>query len=312
MEKLEHLAVMLNKRTKGKKYENFVINSLYTRLSNPNLIPVTQQYVKNTNYSKNNKKRYYLLDLYFPQLKYGIEVDEIHHLNEENSLLDEIRAEDILGSIQCEEGRIAIYNEDGTPKTYDEVNAQINYQVGKIKGLILEKEKMTKKNLQWEDNESRKKLIIKKGIFNINDDVDYEGVTEIYNLLGHTVENLGRCFVSLNEKYKLWVPYLAIKLENGTVKTKNGWKNTLSEDNTVITEVVGNMEKCDSSKLPDGPWHDRFKRIVFMHIKDSFGMDRVKFLGVYETLKLKKNEGIQTRYYKRIATEIKLTELKNE
>ena len=56
MEKLEHLALMLNRRTKGKKYENFVINSIYTKIANPDLIPITQQYVKNPNYSESNKK----------------------------------------------------------------------------------------------------------------------------------------------------------------------------------------------------------------------------------------------------------------
>jgi hypothetical protein len=87
----------------------------------------------------------------------------------------------------------------------------------------------------------------------------------------------------------------------------------LKEDNTVITEVVGNMEKCDSSKLPEGPWNENgFKRIIFMHIRDSFGMDRVKFLGVFEAFKLEMNEGVQSRYYRRIASEIRISEIKND
>lgn len=308
MEKLEHLALMLNRRTKGKKYENFVINSIYTKISNPDLIPITQQYVKNPNYSNTNRKKYYLLDLYFPQLEYGIEVDESHHLAEDNILLDEIRAEDVLSAIQCEEGRIAIFNSDGTPKTYDEVNAQICEQVNYIKKLISLKEKKDGKCISWENNEQRKKNVIEKGIFSITDDVDYEGVTEIYNLLGHNVENLGRCFVKLNSSYKLWVPYLAIKLDDGTVKTKNGWENTLSEDKSTIYEIVGDMEKCDTKNIPDGDWHDT-NRVIFMHIRDSFGMDRVKFLGVYSPSSLKTNNGIQTRTYKRISTEIKIQDL---
>lgn len=46
-----------------------------------------------------------------------------------------------------------------------------------------------------------------------------------------------------------------------------------------------------------------------MHIRDSFGMDRVKFLGVYSPSNLKTNNGIQTRTYKRILTEIKIKDL---
>lgn len=310
MNKLEHLAIMLNRRTRGKKYENFVINSIYTKLSNSELIPITQQYVKNTNYSVDNNKKYYLLDLYFPQLQYGVEIDESHHLNEENRIMDEIRAQDILGSIQCEQGRIAIYNEDGSIKTYEKLNDQINKQVRYIKSLIFERIKKTGQALKWEDNDSRKKQLLKTGVFNTKDDVDFEGVTEIYNLLGHNVENLGRCFVKLNERYKLWVPYLAVQLEDGTVKTKNGWENTLNEDKTIIKEVVGNMNKCNTRNFPEGPWNENgYKRIVFMHIKDSFGMDRVKFLGVFEALKLIMYQGIQTKIYKRIASEIRISEI---
>ena len=311
MEKLEYLALMLNKRTKGKKYENFIINSIYTKIANPNLIPITQQYVKNPNYSNENRKRYYLLDLYFPQLKYGIEVDESHHLAKENIIVDEIRAEDILSAIQCQEGRLAIFNVDGTQKTYDEVNAQICEQVSYVKKLISIKEKKDGKRIFWENNERRKKTILEKGIFSTSDDVDYKGVTEIYNLLGHNEKNAQRCLKTLNSSYKLWVPYLAIKLEDGTVKTKNGWENTLSEDRSLIYEVVGNMNNCDTKNLSDGNWAC-VNRVVFMHIKDSFGIDRVKFLGVYSPSNIKTTKGVQTRTYKRIATEIRIKDLVSE
>ena len=50
MDKLEYLALMLNQRTNGKKYENFVINAIYARIANLELIPETQKYVKNPHY----------------------------------------------------------------------------------------------------------------------------------------------------------------------------------------------------------------------------------------------------------------------
>ena len=82
----------------------------------------------------------------------------------------------------------------------------------------------------------------------------------------------------------------------------------MSEDKSTIFEVVGDMEKCDTKNVPDGDWHD-IDRVIFMHIRDSFGMDRVKFLGIYSPSNLKTNNGIQTRTYKRIATEIKIKDL---
>lgn len=311
MEKLEHLSIMLNRRTKGKKYENFIINSIYTKISNPELIPITQQYVKNANYSSGNSKKYYLLDLYFPQLNYGIEVDESHHLNEKNRAQDILRAEDILNSIQCEQGRISIYQENGNLKTYDEVNDDINKQVKHIQKLIARSNETQK--LRWEDNDIRKKRILKNGIISSSDNVDFEGVTEIYNLMGNNVQNLGRCFVKLNKKYKLWVPHLAIELQDGTIKTKNGWENTLNEDKTLITEVVGNMDKCDTRNLPAGAWNENgYKRVVFMHILDSFGMKRVRFLGLFEAVEIRISNSIQTRIYKKIKNMVRFDDLKEK
>ena len=59
-EQLDHIAYMFNVRTRGKKYENFIINAIYTKVGNPDLIPVTQQYVRDPN----DSNKYYLLDLY--------------------------------------------------------------------------------------------------------------------------------------------------------------------------------------------------------------------------------------------------------
>ncbi len=309
MEKLEHLARMLNKRTKGKNYENFVVNSIYTKLSNPELIPVTQQYVKNINF-KDNKKSYYLLDLYFPQLKYGIEVDESHHLNKENQINDKVRAENILNAVQCEQGRIAIFNKDGSLKKYDEIETQINKEVEIIKSRISELEKQGGKFI-WEDNDVRKKRILQEGVLKTKDDIDFKNVTEIYNLFGHNVQNLRRCFVKLNSTYKLWVPYLAVTLKDGTIKTKNGFENTLNEDWTIITEVKQDMTEQDKASFKKGAWNDDgFKRIIFMHIKDNFGIDRVKFLGVFEAFEQKLIDGRYSKLYRRVATEIKISDCK--
>ena len=67
-EQLDHIAYMFNVRTKGKKYENFIVNAIYTKVGNPDLMPVTQQYVKDPN----DLSKYYLLDLYFPQIKIAV------------------------------------------------------------------------------------------------------------------------------------------------------------------------------------------------------------------------------------------------
>lgn len=310
MDKLEYLALMLNQRTNGKKYENFVINAIYAKVDNLDLIPVTQKYVKNPNYPESDSKKYYLLDLYFPQLNYGIEVDEPAHEKQANQELDKIRENDILDAIEgCIIRRIEIGKDEKTLDTIEKVNEQVNEKVIEIKKLIAEK----KEQLSWMDEETQKKEVLSKGVFDVNDGVTYKGISEIYSsIVGHSVANLGKGFVKLNKPYKLWCPYLAIQLDDGTVITRNGWKNTLNEDRSIIEEIPKDMEKYGE----DGPWNENgIKRIVFMHVQNNFGIDEVRFLGVFEavcldTIKEGEDEGKQKRTYRRIKTSIKIDDLK--
>lgn len=291
-EQLDHIAYMFNVRTYGKAYENFIVNAIYTKVGNPNLVPITQQYVKNLK----DKRKYYLLDLYFPQLNYGIEIDERHHKDQQQK--DEIRADDIKSAIQCEEGRIPIYTND-EKRSYFEICKDIEREVKIIQKKILEKG-----GVQWETNKDRKEKIIRLGRFHVDDNVSFDTITEIYNICGgkrtgqdkgKDAEKLQRCYYRLTDKYKLWVPTLAIQF-GSTTKGKNGYKNFLSEDHELITENT------------DTPWKDpdkdnHYKRVVFMRMKDRFGKSCIKFIGIFES-----TNGLGdkhwVRYYKRIASEI--------
>ena len=70
-DKQEYLYRMFSHHTKDKEKENYVVNAIWQRLDDLNIKPVTQQYV---HISKSN--RYALIDLYFPQINYGVECDE--------------------------------------------------------------------------------------------------------------------------------------------------------------------------------------------------------------------------------------------
>lgn len=97
MEKSEYLIKTFS-RTKRKDYENYILNALWQKIDCLNIRPVTQQYVKG------NNNEYYLIDLYFPQINVGVEVDEAFHKN--NQELDkqrEITMEKKLSSIREEE-----------------------------------------------------------------------------------------------------------------------------------------------------------------------------------------------------------------
>ena len=60
-------------RTTGKKYENYILTAIWHKLDRSDIQPVTQQYIKRSH------GHYALVDLYFPQLRVGIECDEPYH-----------------------------------------------------------------------------------------------------------------------------------------------------------------------------------------------------------------------------------------
>ena len=281
--RLDYIAYMFNVRTRHKAYENFIVNAIYARVGNPELKPVTQQYVKSKKLNKTGKTKrpYYLLDLYFPQLNYGIEIDERHHNNEENQEADIVRAEDIKAAIECVEERIPIYTEDNLQRSIEDIDLDINRIVEDIKKMIAQKGGVT-----WITNEQEKEIVKKRGYFMDTDEADYKGITEIYNIcggcrtgadIGREAVALGTCYVTLNRKYKLWVPKMAIKLEDGKVtNTANGYENYLSEDHRTIYEY--NVDK--QWNLEDQEKDKEFRRVVFMQMKNKFGQRCVKFLGV--------------------------------
>lgn len=65
--KLDNLAKSFSRAAK-KKYEHYVITAIYQKINNYELKPVTQQLV----HSNKNPGKYYFLDLYFPQINYGV------------------------------------------------------------------------------------------------------------------------------------------------------------------------------------------------------------------------------------------------
>ena len=300
-ERLDHIAYMFNVRTAGKAYENFIVNAIYTKVGDPELMPVTQQYVKNPR----GRSGYYLLDLYFPQLNYGVEVDEGHHLEDAQRLRDKMRAEDVRSAIECEEDRISIYDNDGRKRTIDEINEDIDRVVANIKERIARIAP-----LKWETNEDRKKIVIGKGIFDVKDDVNYASVTEIYNICGGERSGRGngdakmlqRCYYRLNNSYKLWVPILAAVDEDGVVRNgKMGYVNTLSEDKTILTEV---------SDHPIDPRYDiDYKRVVFMRMKDYYGRPCIKFIGVFILTEEAKDQE-HVHIYRRVAEKVSINDLK--
>lgn len=142
----EYLVATLSKRTRDKKYENFVINYIWNILGDPTLKPVTQQYVNRrvrnhglglVNFDLENAGEedadHALIDLYFPSLRLGVECDEASHFDRRDN--DERRTADIERAIVgYEEHRVQVEkDENGNAVSPDAVLAQIDDVVARIR-----------------------------------------------------------------------------------------------------------------------------------------------------------------------------------
>ena len=295
-EQLDHVAYMFNVRTKGKKYENFIVNAIYAKVDNPDLMPVTQQYVRNPK----DSRKYYLLDLYFPQINFGVEIDEGQHMSDECQVLDKARTEAIKSAIGYEEVRISIVDKKtGQKRSYSEISKDIDLIVLRIKQKIDDLG-----GVKWVTNDEKKRSlgIIKNGpgIFDIKQDVTYRSITEIYNICGgcrgtgKDAKSLQKGFYKLNNQYYLWVPTLTV--EDNATDTK--YNNYLSEDGTVITEINNNPNGWDN-------YPGNRNRVVFMRMKDMYGRSCIRFIGVFQ---YKKGDSKQCTH-ERIAKRVKITDL---
>ena len=120
MDKKEYIIRQLG-RTKNKKYEAYVVTRIIHLLNDFNIKFVTQQHV-------NRPTGRALTDLFFPQMKLHIEVDEAHHKNTKNKEADIVREADIINAT----GHKPVEHIDVT-KTLEVINTRIDQIVSMIK-----------------------------------------------------------------------------------------------------------------------------------------------------------------------------------
>ena len=125
--KRDYLYRMFSHHTRDKEKENYVVNAIWARLDDLNIKPVTQQYVRRTN-------GYALIDLYFPQINYGIECDEAYH--QDNTLRDSEREIDLMSVLSsCSEDGLVIRRVDAT-QSVEALHDRIREIVNEIRSLV--------------------------------------------------------------------------------------------------------------------------------------------------------------------------------
>ena len=223
-------------------------------------------------------------------------------MSEEHQASDKVREEAIKNAIKCEEARIPIVDKTtGVKRSYAEICNDIDLVVQKIKQKIDEQG-----GIKWVTNEEKKQSLglfnNGPGAFNIEQDVTYRSITEIYNICGgcrgtgEPAKSLQKGFYRLNSNYYLWVPTLTV--DDSSVTSK--YSNYLSDDGTIITEINNNPQGWELESYPGGS-----DRIVFMRMKDIYGRPCIRFIGVF---RYKQGDSKQCTH-ERVATQVKILDL---
>ena len=273
LDELTYYARLLTK-LRNKKYEFYIVSRIIHLLNDTEIQFTTQQLIR-----KEDRKRY-LIDLYFPQFKIAVEIDESYHLSNEEA--DRVREREIISYVDVEFFRIKCDNNSNI----ESVHQRIDQLIDKIRCL---KNNENFRAYSYQDEFSVDKWL-KVGKLIISDGAKFRTHADVLRLFGKNfgLHQAGRS--PLNKKVQVWFPKLY---------KNNDWINSISSDGMIIKQTrVGNAMKIKEIK----------DSIVFAHQKDVLGNIYYSFKGVFRCTKHTENE----IYYERIATEVIFSDYGNK
>ena len=273
LDELTYYAKLLTK-LRNKKYEFYVVSRIIHLLNDTEIQFTTQQLVRN------EEGKRYLIDLYFPQFKRAVEVDESHHLSNEEA--DRAREREIISSADVKFFRIQCDNNSNIESVHESIDQLINQirPLKKIKDF---------RPYSYQD-EFSVKLWLKAGKLRISDGAKFRTHADVLRLFGKNYKLHQAGSSPLNEKVQVWFPKL--------YKNKD-WINSISPDGEIIEQTrVGN--DMEIKEIKDS--------IVFAHQADVLGNIYYSFKGIFRCTRHTKNE----ISYKRIATEVIFSDYENK
>ena len=275
--KLTYLSNIFSKIHR-KGYETYVIARIWNKLDNLNIEIVSQQYVKREN-------GYALLDLYFPQINYGVEVNEAYHLSQPEE--DKMRKQEVeiltgvtIVAVDCS-------------KPIEDVHQQIDKVVAEINNRIAQ----TANFKPWQEGVLNPDSYKAKGILKVEDGVILSNTDHICTIFGMEVPKRGyqrAGGVLLPNRDFVWWP--------NAIQKK--WANEMSDDGEKIVEYdKSDEQKCNQHVKKYLALNQR--HITFFRKKNIFGQHYYRFVGVYEMDK-EESRRINKCVWRRISTEYKV------
>lgn len=281
LDELDYYASRIAK-LRNKKYEYYVVTRIIHLLNDPEIEFRTQQFVKVGDSHK-------LIDLYFPQFKIAVEIDELGHLGMEHK--DKIREKEIYEVIQSNFHRVSV-NEN---RSLVAMNLRIQEIIDEIRqAKKIQEESGTFKKFEFNafyDVDAWLEL----GELSVHDNARFRKHTDALRLVGKNYRGHQSATATLahpkgtqdaTHEFIAWFPKL--------YANKN-WNNQLVNDGKRIE-----ARTTDQSPYVYRTHEDTF--VVFSHYRDELNQTYYKFQGVFDAVPEESNENILV--YNRVADKI--------
>lgn len=252
---IEYYALKLSK-IRHKKYEAYVINRIVHQLDDREIEFRTQQLVRTS-------EGRYLIDLYFPQFKLAIEIDEPYHSKSHQVASDVKRSQAIVES-----------SEIGTPvrvKVAGVTIAMLNQTIDSLIDRIRKLKEDGIKQGHFEPfvygRDSDPDYWLKQGQMDVNSLARLRTHVAVARLFGKHYGGHQRAVIKLNDEFQVWFPKLY---------DNNDWENDLSADGKTITMKKTSEGKYENNGELSG------NIFVFAHHNDELGQVFYGFKGVFK------------------------------
>jgi very-short-patch-repair endonuclease len=258
MNKKEYIIRQIAKTNK-KNYENYVVTRIFHLINRLDIKFVTQQYV-------NRPEGHALTDMYFPQLKLHVEIDEPFHSKQKS--LDLKRETDIIQATDHQITRIKITD------NLESINNQIDNLVMDINTQIKNLE-INKKWESWDlDKEFNPFYYQEKGYLEVEESPAFRKIVDACNCLGQNYKAVqtGWLKSKVYPNHNLWFPKF--------YKNKQ-WDNSISKDGITITEKC--LDPTSYNSWYEDVMSNLVRRITFPRSIDNLGFKLYRFAGVFET-----------------------------
>lgn len=292
MDKKEYITNQF-KRTFGKKYENYCITRIYALLNRLDVQIVTQQLFRRDNGIA-------LADLYFPQLKTIIEVDESYHLRDEWHKKEDLkRTEEIikhkLNSLdEVVSHKVKIKRIDAT-QDIETINNRIDEIVKELNDEI---KSLGDNFAVWELEYKKPEFYIQKGFIELKDNAGFRTVQEVSELFNKGYKKSQKAYFKVNDDWSESVSCCKLKIDEDDECKNIKFLNEITSDGMYIYE----SEKGDNAEnfAVAGFNEKNQKRYMFAKYRDYSGSIMYKFRGVFILDIDKTEKSIEKKEYKRV------------